>query len=89
MDIVETSTWTIGRFTIHKRPRFDNPAWAVFLVYCGEELVGKQASYPSLTDCEWLLRQGIYAESSARVTLRERPGSHLRGGRATKSKFRG
>ena len=93
MDIVETSTWTLQKFTIVLRPRFDSPAWGVYLIYCGEQLVGKQASYPSLSDCEWLLRNGnIYADSTAAPRLKgkslpERADAHKRGGRSTKIKF--
>lgn len=66
MIIASTSTFTLGRFTVHVRPRFDNPAWAVYVVFLGERLVGKQFSIPSLSDCQWLLRTGgVYSPPTA------------------------
>lgn len=57
MNIAETRTYQIGKFTIRQQPHFDNPAFAQYLVYFGERLVGKQFSAPSESDCEWLSRQ--------------------------------
>lgn len=58
MIIVSPSTFTLGRFTVHVRPRFDSPGWAVYIVYLGERLIGKQFSRPNISDCQWLARQG-------------------------------
>lgn len=71
MIVAGTSTFTLSSFTVRVRPRFDNPAWAVYLVFAGERLIGKQFSIPTLSDCEWLQRQ-IYATAShARETSRD------------------
>jgi hypothetical protein len=43
---------------------FDNPAWAHYLIFRAGRLVGRQLSYPSLSDCQWLERAGIYATES-------------------------
>jgi hypothetical protein len=62
----------IGRFRIQIRIRVDNPAFPQYLIYCGMQLIGKQFSVPTLSDCEWLERQAtmdrlVYAEVSARL----------------------
>ena len=64
--IAETARWTIGRFIVQARPRQDNPAFCVYLVFLGGRLIGKSFSLPDLGCCLWLQRTGgCYAESSA------------------------
>lgn len=76
----------LGRFRIVVRIRLDNPAFPQYLVYVGPNLIGKQFSVPTLSDCEWLERQRteeiVYATSSAR--LREY-SIKRRGGRPVKA----
>lgn len=61
----------LGKFTVHVRLRFDNPAWPLYVVYVGERLIGKSFSIPDLGCCQWLERQNpartIYATTSARL----------------------
>jgi hypothetical protein len=64
--IATTSTYTAGDFTVQQRPRQDNPAFAVFLVFLGETLIGKQFSRPTESDCRWLERNIYAAPNSAR-----------------------
>jgi hypothetical protein len=56
MMIAATSSFAVGRFTVHQRPRHDNPYFAVFVIYLGENFIGKQFSMPSVGDCESLGR---------------------------------
>lgn len=63
--IADTTSFDLGPFKIHQRPRFDNPAFAVYLVFRGERLIGKSFSRPDQSCCEWLERtNGVYAEPS-------------------------
>lgn len=48
---------TLGKYTVRIGLRADNPAFAVYLIYVGDRLVGKQFSVPSVTDCDWLSKQ--------------------------------
>lgn len=66
--IAETLSIQVGRYTVQKRPRPDNPAWAVYIVFRGGRLIGKSFSLPNLDCCRWLeLHQdGRYAEPSKR-----------------------
>lgn len=86
------TTYQLGRFTIRVGLRPDNPAFPRFLVFLGDDLVGKQFSRPCVTDCEWLLRsqrsESQYAEPSKApfaftVYRRGRPTNAERARRAT------
>lgn len=71
MIVANTSTTQLGAYTVYERPRFDNPAWAVYIVFKNEKLIGKSFSRPDLGCCQWLERQqGVYAtqEQSAKLT---------------------
>ena len=58
-----TSTFTIKPYTICQKPLFDNPALAIFLIFLKDKLIGRQISYPCLSDCQWHeYRAGIYAQ---------------------------
>ena len=57
MIVATTSSFTVGRYTVQQRPRFDNPAFAVFIIFLGAKLIGKQFSMPSVSDCDTLKRQ--------------------------------
>ena len=55
--VAETRTYPLGKFTVRQQPIFNNPAWAEFLVFLGDHLIGKCFSSPSVSDCHWLERQ--------------------------------
>lgn len=57
MNIVESRSWLLGKFTVHQRPRIDSPSWACYLVFIGERLIGKSFSMPDLECCCYLERQ--------------------------------
>lgn len=57
MITADTSTFTLGEYVVHQRPRFDNPAFAVYIILLAGKLIGKQFSRPTETDCRWLLLQ--------------------------------
>lgn len=61
---------TYEKFTVRVGLRPDNPAFPVYLVFIGTNLIGKSFSLPDLECCRWLERQHaadrvVYAESSA------------------------
>lgn len=55
-NVVEPCTFTVGAFVVRQAPRFDNPRWAVFIVFLGERLIGKSFSRPDEGWCGHLLR---------------------------------
>jgi hypothetical protein len=55
--IAATSSFAVGRFTVHQRPRLDNPYFAVFIVHLKGVYIGRQFSMPSVGDCESLGRR--------------------------------
>lgn len=57
MNIVETFTFTVGKYRVIQRPRFDSPGWGQYCVYLGEVLIGKCFSVPDVGACEWLERE--------------------------------
>ena len=66
----ECKTWKLGRFTVRQGVRPDNPAFAVYMVFVGEKLIGRSFSVPDRGCCEWLQRQHaadrpVYATQSA------------------------
>lgn len=53
---------TLGVYSVRVGLRPDNPAFPSYLVYKGDDFIGKQFSMPSEEDCRWLERQrGVYA----------------------------
>jgi hypothetical protein len=61
---------TLGKYTVFTALRPDNPAFPVYRIFIGERLIGKQFSFPSLTDCRWHeVTRGVYATAS---TFREK-----------------
>lgn len=60
------NSFHLGPYTVQIGLRPDNPAFPTYLVFRGEQLVGKQFSRPCLSDCEWLerTRGQIYATVS-------------------------
>ena len=56
MIVATTSSFVVGKYTVQQRPRFDNPAFAVFIIFLGAKLIGKQFSMPSVSDCDALKR---------------------------------
>lgn len=62
MIVCETRTFTIGKYTIQQRPRFDNPSWAAYTIFVGDKVIGKSFSIPDLDCCRWLeVNKGVYA----------------------------
>lgn len=77
MIIAPTRSFTLGKFTVHQRPRPDNPAFAQYSVYIGERFVGNSFSIPDLGCCEWLENSdGVYAKEEQTYQL---PPLRLRG----------
>ena len=78
------TTFTLGRYTVRCALRPDNPAFAKYLIFRNNLLVGRQFSRPSLSDCAWLERWGDkYATVSFQRDIsaeerRERGGSETR-----------
>ncbi len=73
--IADTREWAIGRFTVQQRPRPDNPACLVYIVFIGANLIGKSFSRPNLDCCESLLHQTpcarhVYARPEDSAPLR-------------------
>ena len=64
MTTAPTAVWQIGPYRIVSAARFDNPAFAKHSIYRKGRYIGSQFSVPILTDCEWLERDGNYAEPS-------------------------
>jgi hypothetical protein len=59
------TTFQLGRYTVRVAMRQDNPAFAKYLIFRNNLLVGRQFSRPSLSDCEWLEKWGTkYADVS-------------------------
>ena len=58
MNIAETSTFAVGKFTVRQSVRPDNPFFPCYSVFLCAVFIGKQFSYPSASDCEWLQRNG-------------------------------
>jgi hypothetical protein len=57
MPIAATGIWKVGPYTVQSRPRFDSPAWAVYIVFRGDKLIGKCFSMPDVGWCNALERQ--------------------------------
>lgn len=64
MITAETTSFDLGPFKIHQRPRFDNRAFAVYIVLRGTKMIGKSFSRPDLACCEWLERTNGAAYAS-------------------------
>lgn len=78
MLIVETLTFTLGAYRVQQRPRPDNPGFAVYLVFRGTKLVGRQFSRPCESDCQWLEREnGVYATESTFVRIEHTRGVYV------------
>jgi hypothetical protein len=66
VQIVENRTFVLGRYVVVQKPRFDSPAWAVYLIYRNNKLVGRSFSVPDEGWCEAierLAKTGRYAEA--------------------------
>lgn len=63
------TTYTAGAYTVRISLRPDNPAFARYLVFKFDKLVGRQFSRPSETDCQWLERCCQYATESHCATF--------------------
>ena len=83
--IAETRVWEEGPFRVVQRPRFDNPSFAVYIVFRGALLVGKSFSLPDLGCCLWLERHAgnVYATVSTK-----RRGYSARGNAALRQQAR-
>lgn len=89
--VAETKTHRVGKYVVRQQPHFDNPAFAQYLVFLGDVLIGKCFSIPCESDCEWLERQQreqtLYAYSSAPlkdVSAHRRGKFHIHRDRARK-----
>ena len=60
--------WEEGPYRIQQRPRPDNSAWAQYIVFRGDRLIGKSFSLPDLGCCQWLECHAgnVYATVSAK-----------------------
>ena len=67
-NVVEPCTFMVGAFVVRQAPRFDNPRWAVFIVFLGERLIGKCFSRPDQEWCSHLLRR-----ANAEITYQPAP----------------
>jgi hypothetical protein len=69
--VAETRTYQLGRYTVRQQPHWDNPAFAQYLVFLDDVLIGKCFSSPGISDCDWLehqqRNQTMYAYSIAPV----------------------
>lgn len=89
MNIVDTLIFDTGRFTVRQQPRFDSYGWAQYLVFLDGVLIGKCASWPSESDCEWLLVQQRDQTMYAFSTMGDRSGSKRSLGRRDRGKRSG
>ena len=66
---MSSTIFDVGPFTVTVGVRPDNPSFACYIICRGTKLIGKQFSYPSLTDCQWFEKQkGVYADRSENAT---------------------
>ena len=65
--IADTVSFELGRYTVWQRPRFDSPAWAVYLVYLGDRLIGKSFSRPDIGQCQRLEREGRIKQEASSI----------------------
>lgn len=60
--IAETKVYELGQYTIRKQPLFDNPYWATHVIFHQGEIIGRQLSVPTESDCDWYrATKGRYA----------------------------
>jgi hypothetical protein len=58
-------TFKLGRYVVRIALRHDNPAFAKYLIFRGDKLIGRQFSWPCESDCQWHERMaGVYATVS-------------------------
>ena len=65
--IADTVSFELGCYTIWQRPRFDNPAWSVFMIYLGDKLIGKSFSRPDLDGCQRIEREGKTKQEASSI----------------------
>lgn len=70
--VAEARMFRVGRYTVRQQMRSDNPAFAQYVVFKGDKLIGKSFSVPDEGCCRWLERQSmsgpVYASISAPLT---------------------
>lgn len=69
---VTISSWRwyeLGRYRILARPLETNPYWTTHRIYIGEDLVGRQLSIPSESDCNWHYSQFKQPHTPADIPL--------------------
>lgn len=63
--IVEPAKWECGRYTVRRSVRPDNPAFARYMIFRGDKLVGRSFSVPDAGWCESIERiekTGLYVD---------------------------
>lgn len=87
--IAATRSFVLGQFTVIQRPRPDNAAWAVYIIYRDGKIVGKSFSVPDEGCCQWLEQQELnrirYAQETEQKKFCMRNWSLGRRGRPTKA----
>ena len=82
------TTFQLGRYTVRCSLRPDNPAFARYLIYRNNLLVGRQFSRPSLEDCRWLEKWGTKYATVSFVRDISAEARRTRGGIATERRRR-
>lgn len=70
MPICTVETFQLGRYTVRRQPRPDNPYWPCYVVMLRDKIIGHSFSIPDIGCCDWLKRnydegRTIYADRSA------------------------
>ena len=83
------TTFTLGLYIVRISLRPDNPAFATYLIFRGDKLIGKQFSRPDEDACKWLERNEYSSESrfvqTSTLCQRLRGGVTHRRGRPRKA----
>lgn len=61
----------ISSYVIRTVLRADNPLFPKYQIFLRGRLIGVQFSVPSVSDCDWYARGGVYATTSKWVQYRE------------------
>ena len=69
MVIAETRSFPVGRFTVWQKPRFDNPAFAQYVIYLAGKLIGKSFSRPDAECCERMEKYGPEAVAAVMESI--------------------
>jgi hypothetical protein len=61
--------YDLGRYRILAMPLETNPYWTTHRIYLNDELVGRQLSVPSVSDCDWHYTQHTQPHVPADIPL--------------------